>query len=255
MPRFSANIGFLWPELSFVERIRAAADAGFTAVECHFPYEESQDSVRGALAETGVQLLGLNTRLGVNGPEDFGVAARPDRVEEARTYIDEAIAYAVAVGCLNVNVVPGRTGRDKACELTFRDNLGYACERAAAVGKGVLIETINTRAAPDFHMSLTREAVETIDAVGADNLKLMFDCFHVQIMEGDLLSRLKVLLPYIGHVQVSAVHDRGEPDAGEIDYPWLLGELDALGWTGFVGAEYQPRATTSAGLGWMDAYR
>lgn len=255
MPRFSANIGFLWSELPFVARIHAATAAGFEAVECHFPYDESAAEVKAALVDTGLPLLGLNTRLGTNGPEDFGVAARPDRVDEARGYIDEAIDYAVAVGCRNINVVPGRTGRAEGCESTYRDNLAYACERAGAAGKGVLIETINQRSAPDFHMSLTDQAVETIEAVGADNLKLMFDCFHTQIMQGDLLAQLKRLMPVLGHVQISAVHDRGEPDSGEIDYRWLLDELDALGWSGFVGAEYQPRTTTEAGLGWMNAYR
>ena len=255
MPRFSANIGFLWAELPFVERIRAAAVAGFEAVECHFPYDEPVEEVTAVLAETGLPLLGLNTRLGLNGLEDFGVAARPDRVVEARNYIDEAISYAVATGCRNINVVPGRTGRAEGCEMTFRDNLAYACARTALHGKGVLIETINQRSAPDFHLSLTSQAVETINAVGADNLKLMFDCFHVQIMEGDLCQRLEALVPVIGHVQISAVHDRGEPDVGEIDYPWLLGRLDALGWSGFVGAEYQPRDTTDAGLDWTSSYR
>lgn len=254
MPRFSANLGFLWPELEFTDRIAAAAKVGFEAVECHFPYDTPASEVVASLDACGLQMLGLNTRLGINGGDDFGVAARPDRVDEARGYIDEALEYAIAIGCQNVNVVPGRTARAEGSEQTFRDNLAYACERAAAVGKGVLIETINTRAAPDFHMSLTGQAVETIEAVGADNLKLMFDCFHVQIMQGDLLVQIESLLPHIGHLQISAVHDRGEPDTGEIDYPWLLAQIDRLGYAGFVGAEYRPRAMTDAGLGWISAH-
>ena len=254
MPRFSANIGFLWAGLPLPERIRAAAAAGFEAVECHFPYEVEAADVAKALQETGLPMLGLNTRLGINGADDFGVAARPDRIEEARQYIDEALAYAAAIGCRNINVVPGRTGRSAECETTYRANLAYACERAATQQCGVLIEPINTRSAPDFHVSLVEQAIETIESVGKDNLRLMFDTFHIQIMQGDLLTRLTDALPHLGHIQISAVHDRGEPDQGEVDHVWLLGELETLGWQGFIGAEYQPRTTVEEGLCWMDRF-
>lgn len=254
MARFSANVGFLWPELDLPMRILAASAAGFEAVECHFPYEYSPESIAIVLKDTGLPMLGLNTRLGVNGAEDFGVAARPDRVDEARAAIDEAIDYAAIIGCHNVNVVPGRTSRATGSEEVFCANLDYACERAANAGIGILIEPINTRTAPDFHMSTTDQALDTIETVGRDNLRLMFDCFHVQIMQGDLYHHLVQALPHTGHVQISAVHDRGEPGTGEIDYRWLLRALDGLGWNGYVGAEYKPRGTTDEGLDWMQSY-
>lgn len=255
MLRFSANIGFLWPELALPERIIAAGRAGFDAVECHFPYETDSDDVLSALRSAGIPMLGLNTRLGINGPEDFGVAARPDRVAEARRYIDEAIAYAQAIDCANINVVPGRTGRTAAAESTFRDNLAYACDKAGAVAKTILIEPINTTAAPNFHCSYLEDAVTTVQAVGASNLKIMLDCFHTQIMQGNLREHIKATLPYLGHIQISAVHDRGEPDVGEIDYGFLLREVDNMGWTGYIGAEYKARTTTEEGLQWLSQYR
>ncbi|MDP6967749.1 MAG: TIM barrel protein [Gammaproteobacteria bacterium] len=255
MPKFSANLGFLWPELSLPEAIYAAKQAGFEAVECHFPYAVPASAVAAALEATGLPMLGLNTRLGINGPDDFGVMAMPGRELEAREYVNEAIAYAAAIKCRNINCVPGKTGGTTAAEAVYRQNLDYACSKAAEKGIGILIEPINQRDAPGYHFSLVEQGLTTIQAVGADNLGLMFDCYHTQIMQGDLITRLKQALPYIGHVQFAAVPDRGEPDTGEVNFPWLLAELETLGWQGFIGAEYRPRSTTDKGLGWMQAYR
>lgn len=252
--KFSANIGFLWPELSLVERIHAAQDAGFNFVECHFPYDTPAESVRQALQDTGLKMLCLNTQLGIHGLEDFGVAARPGREHEAQQYIDEALDYAGTIGCPNINVVPGKTERAAGCEATFQSNLSLACEKAADARITVFIEPINQRSAPKFHCSLMADALNTVKAVGCDNLKIMFDCFHVQITEGDLLTIFQQAQKHIGHIQFSAIHDRGEPDVGEINYPWLLDQFTSLGWNGCVGAEYQPRSTTEAGLDWLSAY-
>ncbi len=254
MPKFSANLGFLWDELSLPEAIRAAGNAGFDAVECHFPYAVPTDTVSAALRDTGLEMLGINTRLGIKGVDDFGVMAMPGREPEARGYVDEAIAYATAIKCRNINCVPGKTGGTSEAETVFRKNLAYACENAAAKGITVVIEAINQRDAPGYHFSLIEKGLETIRAVGAANLKLMFDCYHTQIMQGDLTERLKQSLPFIGHVQFAAVPDRGEPDSGEVNYPYLLAILDDMGWQGYVGAEYRPRGTTADGLGWMKAY-
>lgn len=254
MPKFSANLGFLWTELSLPDAIRSAKNAGFEAVECHWPYESSADSVNAALAETGLNMIVINTRLGVNGLDDFGVTAMPGREEEARGYIDEAIAYAVEIGCHNVNTVAGKTGDNPEAEAVYRKNLFYASAQAAPHGITIVIEPINQRDAPGYHLRSVETGIETIEAVGADNLKLMFDCYHTQIMQGDLTERLKATLPYIGHIQIAAVPDRGEPDEGEVNYPSLLAALDEMGWNGYVGAEYRPRGTTQEGLGWMSAY-
>jgi len=255
VPQFSANIGFLWPGLDDPERILAAGAAGFDAVECHFPYEFPTDSMNRALAETGLSMLGLNTALGQNGPEDFGVAAQAGREEEAQQLIDQAIQYACAIDCANVHVLAGKTSRKPGSEACYRSNLATACDKARQHGKTILIEPINQRSAPHYHLSVIEDGLATIDAVGADNLKLMFDCFHVQIMQGDLVERLKSILPYVGHIQIAAAPDRGEPDSGEINYPYVLAAIDDMGWEGYIGAEYLPRGTMEEGLGWLKAYR
>jgi hydroxypyruvate isomerase len=140
-------------------------------------------------------------------------------------------------------------------ERAFRDNLGYACDRAAPHGIAILIEPINGRDLPGYHLAGTAHALRTIEAVARPNLKLMFDCYHLQILQGDLATSLRDLLPVIGHVQMAAVPDRGEPDAGEVDLLWLMRHLEALGYAGFVGAEYRPRGDLMAGLGWLARFR
>ncbi len=255
MPKFSANLGFLWTELSLPDAIHAARRAGFDAVECHFPYSVPTDAVATALGETGLRMLGLNTRLGVNSADDLGVMAMPGRESEARGYVEEAIAYSVAVGCQKIHCVAGKTGGTAEAEAVYRENLAWACDKASAAGITILIEGINQRDAPGFHFSHVEKGIDTIQAVGADNLKLIFDCYHAQIMQGDLAERLRRSLPYIGHIQFAAVPDRGEPDAGEVNYPWLFSAIDAMGWEGYLGAEYRPRGTTDGGLGWLQACR
>ncbi len=254
MVKFSANLGFLWTELSLPDAIRRAAAAGFVAVECHFPYEVDASLVKEALEETGLPMLGINTRLGINGPDDFGVLARHDRQEEAKKYIDEAIAYAVLIGARNINAVAGKTGGTDEAEAVYRKNLAYACREAKPHGINIVVEPMNQRDAPNYHVSTVEQAIDTIKAVDADNLKLMFDCYHTQIVQGDLTARLKFALPYIGHIQFASVPMRSEPDGGEVHYPNLFASLDEMGWRGYIGAEYRPITTTDEGLGWMKAY-
>ncbi|MEM7271849.1 MAG: TIM barrel protein [Actinomycetota bacterium] len=250
--RFSANVGFLWPELDLPDRIVAAGRAGFSAVECHLPYDHPPDRIVAAMVEGDVEMIGLNTDPGPNGPADFGLAARPGREGEARAAIDQAVAYADAIGCRHVNVVPGLTGGTPEAEVVFRANLAYACERAAIGGRTVVIEPLSPRAVPGAHLRSVEAGLATLTAVGADNLKLMFDCYHVQVAQGDVTARLRSAIEHLGHVQIAAVPDRGEPDTGELDYRYLLAELDRLGYSGWVGAEYHPRGGTDAGLGWRD---
>ena len=255
MPKFSANLGFLFTESTLIEAIGRARKAGFDAVECHWPYDFASDDVKKALDDAGMVMVGINTRLGIYGADDFGVTAKPGREQEARDYIDEAVAYAAAIGCLNVNSVAGKTDWSEEAEDTYRANLSYACDRAAEHGLGIVIEPINQRDAPGYHLRTVEQGIETIKAVGKDNLKLMFDCYHTQIAQGDLAIRLESCLPFTGHIQFAAVPDRGEPDRGEVNYPWLFKVIDGLGWHGFVGAEYKPRGTTEEGLSWLSDMR
>ncbi len=254
MTRFSANLGFLWQELSLPDAIRAAKAAGFDAVECHYPYDTPAEAARQALKETGLPMLGLNTARGNVAAGDNGLAAIPGREEEARLLINQAIDYAAAIGAQNVHVMAGKAGGAEA-RATFIANLRYACENADKVGVTVLIEPLNHRDAPSYFLQTADQALDIIAAVGDENLKLMFDCYHIQIMQGDLTHRLQAHLPAIGHIQIAAVPDRREPDHGEIDYRHILRFLESLGYDKPIGAEYRPATTTDAGLAWLQAYR
>lgn len=254
--RYSANLGFLFTDLTLPDAVRAAKAAGFDAVECHFPYDTPVADLQTALDETGLRMLALNTWPGDRAAGDFGLCALPDRTGEARAEIARAVDYAAAAGMDAVHVMAGRTDGGQAADACFRDNLAHACDLAEARGLGVLIEPINTRDVPGYHLSTTDHAERILDAVGRDALRILFDCYHLQIMRGDLARSLERLLPKIGHVQIASVPDRGEPDAGEVDYPWLMGHLAGLGYAGHVGAEYRPRGgDTRAGLGWLAKLR
>ncbi len=253
--RFSANLGFLFTDRDLVAAIHAAAKHGFEAVECHFPYETPAEDVATALRETGLEMLGLNTAPGDMAAGDFGLAALTGREAEARAAIDQAIAYADAIKARAVHVMAGKTDGSESADATFRANLNYACTRAAPYGITILIEPINTRDVPDYHLSTTDHAERLINAVAQPNLRLMFDCYHLQTMQGDLLATLKRLLPLIGHIQIASVPDRAEPDHGEVNYPDLLRHIAALGYDQAIGAEYRPAKTTEDGLGWREACR
>ncbi|UIJ72520.1 hydroxypyruvate isomerase family protein [Aurantimonas sp. HBX-1] len=254
MPRFSANLGFLWTGMGLPDAIRRAHRVGFEAVECHWPYEEDSGAVRAALAETGLPMLGLNTRKGPDAG-DFGLSALPGREAEARAAIDEAFAYGAAIGASAVHVMAGRALGVDGAAATFEANLVHACDVAAGHGMTVLIEPLNHRDAPGYFLVGIEKAASIIERVGRPELKIMFDCYHTQITQGDLLRRFEAHRALIGHVQIAAVPSRAEPDEGEVAYDWLLPRLGALGYDGFVGAEYRPRAGTEEGLGWLARMR
>ncbi len=250
MTKFSANLGFLWTGLSLPEAIRAAHGAGFEAVECHFPFDVPAGEVKSALEATGLPMLGLNTVRGNVEEGEFGLAAVPGAETRARAAIDQAVDYAAAIGARNVHVMAGRHGKHEV----FVENLTYAADRAAPLGIGLLIEPINQRDVPDYFLSNVEQAAEIIGELGKSNIAIMFDFYHVQIMQGDLLKRLEAHLPRVGHIQIASVPHRNEPDRGEVDFAWLMAALDDLGYQGYVGAEYVPADTTEAGLGWLSAF-
>ena len=253
---FSANLGFLYTDLPLTDRIFAAKDDGFDAVECHFPYDTPAPGVRAALKDTGLNMLGLNTVPGDVTAGDFGLCALPDRVTEARAAIAQAVEYGVAIGALNVHVMAGRANGHDGADTVFMDNLIYACDLAARENMTILIEPINQRDVPGYHLSKVEHARDIIDTLGPENLRLMFDCYHVQITQGDLVTRLKTNMPVIGHIQIAAVPDRGEPDQGEVDYIRLIREIRSMGFNGPIGAEYKPRYdSTKDGIGWLNAFK
>ena len=252
--RFSANLGFLWSDLPLQDGVRAAAAAGFDAVECHWPYETDPALIRAALAETGLQMLGLNVGRGDLAQGENGLAAVPGREAEARRLIDQALAYAAEIDVPAVHVLAGRAEGPLA-EATYVANLSYAAQAAAHGARTILIEPLNSRDAPGYFLSTVEQALRVIEAVGAPNVKLMFDCYHVQIMQGDLIRRLETAIGRLGHVQIAAVPDRGEPDDGEINYPAVLRALHRLGWTQPIGVEYRPREDLKAGLSWLKTFK
>ena len=254
MTKFSANLGFLWNDRSLPDAIRAAKAAGFDAVECHWPYETPTEHVNEALKETGLVMLGLNTSRGDTSVGENGVCALPDRVDDARAAIDQALEYAAAIGSANIHVMGGFAEGLEAHD-TFVANLQYACAQASANDQTILIEPLNKYDAPGYFLQTTEQAKTIIEQVGAANLKLMFDCYHVQLMEGDLTHRISDMLPIIGHVQFASVPDRGPPDQGEINYAHIFAHLNSVGYAAPLGAEYKPLGATNDSLGWMAALR
>lgn len=250
MPRFAANISFLFTELPFLDRVRAAAEAGFGAVECHYPYDTPAAELLAALTVADMPMLGINTRNGVGAAKDAGVAAVPGREAEALARLCQAIDYAHRIGGRAVHVTAGNARHD---DPAARDTFVHALRQASelAVGLTILIEPLNRRENPDYFLRSTAQAADILGRVGCGNVRLMFDIYHAQINEGDILARIESLLPQIGHIQIAAVPSRAEPDEGEIDYAQICAALDRMGYAGWIGAEYRPRGETEAGLGWI----
>jgi 2-dehydrotetronate isomerase len=251
--RFSANLGFLWADRPLPDAIRAANTAGFDAVECHWPFDVPAPLTKAVLEETGLSMLGLNTRRGDIARGENGLAALPGRQTYARAAIDEAIAYAFDISASAVHVMAGNSSGPRA-RAAFCENLIYACETAGD-SITVLIEPLNHYNAPGYFLGTTSQALDVIREVDQPNLKLMFDCYHVQIMEGDVTRRLESLLPFIGHIQIASVPDRSAPDHGELDYAYVLSRIAELGWASPIGAEYLPGGGVQPDVSWLARYR
>ena len=254
MTQFSANLGFLWTELSLPNAIRAAHLAGFEAVECHWPYDTNSEFVNDVLHETGLRMLGLNTTRGNHLKGDNGLSALIDQKPQARAAIDQAVAYAVAVKCPKIHVMAGFASGDEAHE-TFIGNLRYACNEAEKHDLTILIEPLNEYDAPGYFLQTTDQALKIILEIEQSNLKLMFDCYHVQLMEGDLTQNLPRLLPHIGHIPFAGVPHHGSPDLGDVNYGHIFRHLSSLGYTAPLGAEYKVAGSTEETLGWMNTMR
>jgi hydroxypyruvate isomerase len=251
--KFSANLGFLFREFPLPDAVREAAKAGFTAIECHWPYDTDPSVFRAALNEAGLPLLSLNTAVGDAGKGDFGVSAIPGREAEARRFIDRAVEYAVATGAGRIHVMAGRA-EGPAAHATFVENLRYADQRIGDRDISLLIEPLNSRDAPGYFLKSVEEAAALIDVAGIARLRMMFDCYHTQIQGGDLLRRFQTYAARIGHIQIASVPERCEPDTGEVAYERLLPAMVESGYAGWFGAEYRPRAGTVAGLTWLSRF-
>jgi hydroxypyruvate isomerase len=257
MPKFCANLTMLFNEVPFLDRFEAAAREGFKGVEYLFPYAFSKEQLAERLRAHGLAQVLHNMPAGNWEGGERGIGCHPDRVGEFQDGVGKTIEYATALGCKQVNclagIVPQGVSRDKA-EQTFVDNLKFAAPRLQAAGVKLLIEAINTLDIPGFFLNTTRQSLDIIGKVGAGNLYVQYDIYHMQIMEGDLARTVEANLAMIPHMQLADNPGRNEPGTGEINYPFLFAHIDRVGYQGWIGCEYKPKLTTVAGLGWVKPY-
>lgn len=254
MPRFAANISLMFTERPFLDRFEAAAAAGFSAVECQSPYEHTIADIKERLDRTKLTLALINTRPGDPATDGFGLAAAAGRETEFQARVDRALDYAGVLGAAKIHAMAGDGLDTRENARAFVRNIRKAGEKAALRGKTILIEPLNPRDRPDYFLHSTARAADFIAEVGLANVKLQFDAYHVALIEGDVIQQLRVLAPLVGHVQIAGVPSRHEPDEGEVNYPAFFATLDGIGYDGWVGAEYKPRARTEDGLAWAQPY-
>jgi hydroxypyruvate isomerase len=252
--KLAANLSMMFTEVPFLERFAAAAQAGFRGVEYLFPYEAPAAEIRDRLQRHGLSQVLFNTPSGNWAQGERGIASLPERIDEFRAGVDNALQYARATGCRKLHVMPGKLPENadrKRYLQVFVDNLIFAADAVVGDGIEIMIEPINTRVdIPGYLLDRTDLAMELITRAARPNIRLQFDIYHVQIMEGDLARSIERLLPFIGHMQLADNPGRNEPGTGEIHYEWLLQRIDALGYPGWIGCEYKPRGQTLAGLAW-----
>ena len=253
MLRFSANLGFLWPDRPLLEKIDAAAAAGFKAVELHWPYDVPARDVKARCDGHGLKLLGVNTVRGDLGKGENGLGALKGREAEFQAAVDQSIRFCVEAGGTAVHCMAGRVEPEDRVEARklFVRNLQEASAKAAPHGLTLLLEPLNVKDAPGYFYSTLAEGATVIEEADCHNIKLMFDAYHVGVTEGDVVAKLERYYPIVGHVQIAAVPTRAEPDEGTFKWAPFFAALERLGYSGWVGAEYKPRAETDAGLGWV----
>ena len=257
MPRFAANLTMLFNEAPFMERFKAAHDAGFDAVEYLFPYAYDKQDLAQALQDNALQQVLHNLPPGDWDAGERGIACHPNRKAEFRDGVARGIAYATALKCPRVNCLAGKLpdGLDRAKALEcLVDNLRFASTELGKAGIRLLIEPINHYDIPGFLINTTAQAIEVLDAVGSDNLLIQYDIYHAQRMEGELAATMQKHLKRIGHMQLADNPGRHEPGSGEINYAFLFKHLDAIGYQGWIGCEYKPATSTTVGLGWRKPF-
>lgn len=258
MPRFAANLTLMFNEVDFLDRFAAAAEAGFPAVECQLPYAWSAADIAARLRNNGLTQALINLPAGDWAAGDRGIACDPARVEEFRKGVPRALEYAAALDCTRINclagIIPANVTPEQA-RTTLVENLRFAASELERSGVRLMFEPVNSRDIPGFLVTGSRQALAIMDDVGSDNLYLQYDVYHMQIMEGDLARTLEDNIGRLGHVQIADNPGRHEPGTGEINFDFLFAHLDRIGFDGWVGCEYKPATTTTAGLDWFRAVR
>lgn len=257
MPKFNANLTMLFNEVDFLDRFGAAAQAGFKGVEYLFPYPYPKEQLTEKLATHKLTQVLHNLPAGDWAAGERGIAVIPGREGEFQDGVGKAIEYATALNCKQVNClagIPPKEANPEKVRATFVANLKFAAEKLEGAGIKLLIEPCNTRDIPGFYLNRSQQALEVIREVGSSNLFLQYDIYHMQIMEGDLAPTIERNLAAIPHMQLADNPGRNEPGTGEINYPFLFGFIDRLGYTGWIGCEYKPKGKTVEGLGWVKPY-
>ena len=258
MPKFAANIGFMFQEFELPQRFEEAAKAGFKAVEMAFPYDYEPQMLKDKLDKNGLEWALFNCPPGDWESGERGTAALPSHTNEFRSSIELALGYAEVLECRRLHVMAGVRDKDADAELsrrTFVQNLRWAAKKAEPAGRTLLIEPINQVDMPGYFVSTQEHGAALIAEIGADNVQLQFDFYHCQMTQGKLAATFEKLFGSIGHVQIAGVPGRHEPDVGEINYPFLFDLMDRLGYSGFVGCEYAPLQSTADGLGWFGQFQ
>jgi hydroxypyruvate isomerase len=257
MPRLAANVSMLFTEVGFLERFAAARRAGFRAVEYQYPYEFKAEEVARAAREAGVQVVLHNMPRGDAQRGEHGNACLPGREPAFRDNLERGIEYARAASCPRLHclagVVPAHADR-RELHATYVANLKHAAARLKREAMSLLIEPLSERTVKSYFLGGSAQAIGVLDELGADNAFLQYDFFHMQMLEGDLAGKAERLLARIGHMQVADVPGRHEPGSGEINFDFLLRHVDAIGYAGWIGCEYNPRGDTVEGLKWARAY-
>jgi hydroxypyruvate isomerase len=257
MPKFCANLSMLFTDVPFLDRFAAAAKAGFAGVEYWLPYAFPRDAIAERLERHRLTQALFNLPAGDWEGGERGVAVMPDRAGEFRDGVGKAIEYATALGCRQLNCLVGKTppGLDAAtAHETMIANLRFAARALEQPGIRLLVEAVNTQDVPGFHVSTTRQALAVIDEVGSPNVGYLYDVYHMQIMEGNLIKTVRDQVGRIEHMQIADTPGRHEPGTGEINFPNLFAAIDEAGYRGWIGLEYRPRTTAAEGLGWMRPY-
>ncbi|SEG79332.1 2-oxo-tetronate isomerase [Marinobacterium lutimaris] len=258
MPRFAANLSMLFTELPFLERFEAASGAGFDAVEYLFPYDYPADEIKQRLDAHNLEQVLFNAPPGDWSTGERGLACLPGREDEFAEGIEQAIAYAGVLGNLLIHVMAGIVGEGVSLEQAqarYIANMRYAAQQAGKQGLRLMIEPINNRDMPGYLVNYPNQAKMLIEEIGEGNVGLQLDLYHCQMMQGRVTQTMQELFMLTEHVQIAGVPGRHEPDVGELNYPYILKQLDELGYRGSVGCEYIPQGLTQSGLSWMDAYR
>lgn len=257
MPKFAANVSTMYHEYAVADRFRAAAEDGFEAVEFLNPYGFEITEIQSWLSQNQLKLILINTRPGLEGEATIGLAAIPGRQPDFKTIFSEALNYARELGAPMIHVLAGVVAAfdPKEVKETFLANISWAAAQASTHGITIMLEPLNTQDVPGYFYTSSHDVAQLIDELGIDNVKLQYDLYHMQIMEGNLTHHITQLMHQIGHIQFSSVPGRFEPQYGEVNLPQILEHLDQAGYEGWIGCEYSARTHTRDGLSWATEYR